>query len=331
MDAAAFPTLHTERLALRELVAADAGALLTIHGDTQHMRWFGTDPVADLAGAQKLVETFAGWRLQPNPGVRWGLERRGTPGLVGSCGLFGWNRAWRRCLLGYELARSHTGQGLMCEALQAVLGWGFSSMGLHRVEALVHPENAPSLALLARLGFAQEGRLREMARWAGQQHDMLQLALLRPDWHARCDAPGAAAAPAAGAATVATAAGSAAAPAHSFFQQLEVTRTTALVARDLAAIEGLHAPEYQLVTPAGRVFTRDRYMAAIAAAPFYTAWEHGAMQVQATAAMAAVRYPARLVFPSGKVMLCWHLDLYRLQADGAWRAVWSQATERPAD
>jgi ribosomal-protein-alanine N-acetyltransferase len=317
MELAAFPTLHTQRLTLREIVDSDAPALLAVHGDTQHMRWFGTDPVPDLAAAQKLVDTFAGWRLQPNPGTRWGLELQGTPGLVGSCGLFGWNRAWRRCMLGYELARGHTGQGLMHEALQAVLDWGFATMDLHRIEALVHPDNAPSLALLARLGFAREGRLREIARWGGQQHDMLQLALLRADWVARGAAP---AAPAA----------QPAAEDAAFFQQLETTRTAALVARELPAIERLHAPEYQLVTPSGRVFTRERYMAAIAAAPFYAAWEHGPMQVQATAEMAAVRYPARLVFPSGKVMLCWHLDVYRLQA-GAWRAVMSQATERPAD
>jgi ribosomal-protein-alanine N-acetyltransferase len=181
-EPAPFPTLHTQRLVLREIVHADAPTLLAVHSDTQHMRWFGTDPLADLDAARKLVDTFAGWRLQANPGVRWGLELRGTPGLVGSCGLFGWNRAWRRCLLGYELARGHTGQGLMHEALQAVLGWGFDSMKLHRIEALVHPDNAPSLAVLARLGFVQEGRLREIARWGGQQHDMLQLSLLRKEW-----------------------------------------------------------------------------------------------------------------------------------------------------
>jgi len=213
------------------------------------------------------------------------------------------------------MAPAHTGQGLMNEALRAVLAWAFEHMELHRIEALVHPHNAPSLAVLRKLGFVQEGRLREMGRWAGQQHDMLQLALLRADWNVLCS-------------------GQVPAPPASdeaFFQQLEVTRTQALVARDLPAIERLHAPEYQLVTPSGRVFTRERYMAAVAAAPFYTAWEHGPMQVQATPAMAALRYPARLVFPSGKVMPCWHLDLYRLQDDGAWRAVWSQATERPAD
>jgi Domain of unknown function (DUF4440) len=112
------------------------------------------------------------------------------------------------------------------------------------------------------------------------------------------------------------------------FRQLELARTRAIVARDLPAIEGAHAPEYELVTPSGRVFTKARYLKLIAEAPFYTAWEHGPMQVLASASMGAVKYQAKLTFPSGKVMDCWHTDIYELRGS-VWQAVWSQATQLP--
>jgi ribosomal-protein-alanine N-acetyltransferase len=67
-----FPTLETDRLLLRELVADDAPALFAIHGDAPAMRWYGADPMVDVRQAQRLIETFAGWRQMPNPGVRWG-------------------------------------------------------------------------------------------------------------------------------------------------------------------------------------------------------------------------------------------------------------------
>ncbi|MBK1615049.1 GNAT family N-acetyltransferase [Rubrivivax gelatinosus] len=180
---APFPTLETPRLLLREITADDAPALLAIHGDAEHMKWFGTEPLTELAQAQALVETFAGWRRQANPGTRWGLVRRAAPeaGLIGSCGLFAWNRSWRKCTLGYELAPQACGQGLMLEALQAVLAWGHESMQLHRIEAQVHEDNRASRALLARLGFAEEGRLREVAWWGGRPHDLLMLARLAGD------------------------------------------------------------------------------------------------------------------------------------------------------
>lgn len=172
----AFPTLQTARLRLREIVPEDAPALLAIHGDAEAMRWFGNDPIHTLEQARGLVEAFAGWRRAAVPGTRWGLEWQGR--LVGSAGLFKWNRGWASATVGYELARDVQGQGLMSEALRALLPWGVAQMGLRRVEALVHPENTPSLALLQRLGFEVEGRQRQAGAWGGQRHDLLMLGWL---------------------------------------------------------------------------------------------------------------------------------------------------------
>ena len=182
IDGSRFPSLQTTRLQLREIVAADAVALYAIHGDPQLMRWFGGEPLADLDGARALVKAFAGWRELVNPGTRWGLELHDRPGLIGSCGLFSWNRQWRKCSIGYELAREAQGQGYMREALLAILAWGYRHMGLNRVEALIHPDNLASIRLAAGIGFVAEGRLRELGYWGGRHHDMMQLALLRRDW-----------------------------------------------------------------------------------------------------------------------------------------------------
>jgi ribosomal-protein-alanine N-acetyltransferase len=177
-----YPTLQTARLQLREITEADAPCLLAIHSDAEHMKWFGADPLKDIEGAVSLINAFADWRKQPNPGTRWGIERKNSQGLIGTCGLFAWNKNWRKCSLGYELARNQTGHGFMDEALRTVLQWGFDTMSLHRIEAQVHPANASSLALLARLGFKAEGSLREVAYWGGCHHDLLQLSLLKSDW-----------------------------------------------------------------------------------------------------------------------------------------------------
>lgn len=115
-------------------------------------------------------------------------------------------------------------------------------------------------------------------------------------------------------------------PDDQFFKDLEQERTSALVARDIEAISRLHDPDYELITPAGRVFTRAEYIAAIAAEPFYAGWEVGAMRVQAGEDLAVVRYLAELHFPSGRRVRCWHTDVYRKRGE-TWAAVWSQATE----
>jgi ribosomal-protein-alanine N-acetyltransferase len=178
-----FPDLQTSRLLLREITEQDAEDLFRICSDQRHMAWFGTDPLTDLSEAKRVIVTFADWRQLPNPGTRWGLQLKEQPGLIGSCGLFSWNRGWKKCTLGYELAPGMTGRGLMREALAATLDWGFRNMELNRIEAQVHENNSRSIALLHSFRFAQEGRLREVAFWANRHHDLLQYSLLAREWH----------------------------------------------------------------------------------------------------------------------------------------------------
>ena len=184
----AFPSLSTARLQLREIVASDAPALLAIHRDREAMKWFGTDPLADLEAAEKVIAGFANLRQPPGSGVRWGIVHadpaRGGA-LLGTCGVFRWNRGWATCLTGYELARHAQGQGFMTEALRAVYAWSFETLAIERIEAQVHPRNAPSLALLKRLGFVEEGLLREAGRWLGERRDLVQLGLLKREFVAR--------------------------------------------------------------------------------------------------------------------------------------------------
>ena len=114
-----------------------------------------------------------------------------------------------------------------------------------------------------------------------------------------------------------------------YFRDLERTRTESLVTPNMELAWKLHAPDYQLITPGGKSFSRDSYLGEISAGTLrYVKWEAAAMQVRASRSMAIVRYRARLEFPAGNVITCWHTDSYELR-DGLWLAVWSQATALP--
>jgi len=177
-----FPTLESPRLYLREIVSSDAPALFRIYSDAQVMRWFGSDPMTAPTDAQYLVNLYAGWRRMANPGTRWGLQLKGRDELIGTCGLFKWNRGWKNCTVGFELDRSGWGRGLMKEALATILPWGFEVLQVHRVEAQVHPHNAASLGLLSSLGFVREGLARQAGFWAGEHHDLVQMGLLENEY-----------------------------------------------------------------------------------------------------------------------------------------------------
>lgn len=100
--------------------------------------------------------------------LRWWLTPAPTPvgawadaplRVIGSVHLSGIVRgAFQSCNLGYALDATCQGRGLMHEALAAVIDEAFSPrLNLHRIQAAVRPENARSLAVLARLGFRSIG------------------------------------------------------------------------------------------------------------------------------------------------------------------------------
>jgi RimJ/RimL family protein N-acetyltransferase len=80
------------------------------------------------------------------------------------------------------LGRAHWGCGLAREAVAALVGVAFGSMGVRRLEAEVNPLNRSSVRLLQSLGFTREGLLRQ--RWVGKgsTYDVELHGLLSAEW-----------------------------------------------------------------------------------------------------------------------------------------------------
>ncbi|WP_030789854.1 GNAT family N-acetyltransferase [Streptomyces sp. NRRL S-920] len=64
---------------------------------------------------------------------------------------------FRSGALGYGSFAHAAGRGLMSEGLGLVMAYAFGELGLHRLEANIQPDNAPSIALVRRAGFRLEG------------------------------------------------------------------------------------------------------------------------------------------------------------------------------
>jgi ribosomal-protein-alanine N-acetyltransferase len=86
---------------------------------------------------------------------------------------------------GYYIGGMFAGRGYMSEALGLALDHAFGPLGLHRVEANIQPGNAPSIALVRRLGFTREGFSRRYLRIDGDWRDHERWAILSEDWASR--------------------------------------------------------------------------------------------------------------------------------------------------
>ncbi|WP_243041580.1 ribosomal protein S5-alanine N-acetyltransferase [Dyella sedimenti] len=87
--------------------------------------------------------------------------------------------AFQACHLGYSVAASRQGQGLMHEVLDAALPWAFRQLDMHRVMANYMPRNERSGRLLERLGFEREGYAKRYLQIAGTWEDHVLTAKIR--------------------------------------------------------------------------------------------------------------------------------------------------------
>ena len=129
--------------------------------------------------APATAAKFRGWlaRLKNPSHFGFLVTERGTGALVGVVNIseivLG---SLKSAYLGYYVFAGFERQGLMREALQAVVRHAFRSLKLHRLEANIQPGNAASIALARSCGFSKEGfsprylkigrRWRDHERWA---------------------------------------------------------------------------------------------------------------------------------------------------------------------
>lgn len=175
------PTLLGTTVRLRHIAAADGPALLAVFGDPQVARFIGIPLLRSDRDVEKLLESIAlGTRC--NDLLQWGLTLLNSDRLIGKCSLAHIDWVNERAEIGFALATSAWGRGLMRAALCLLIDHAFSTLGLHRLEADVDPRNDRSLRLLDQLGFRREGLLRERHLVAGERQDTVFMGFLAADW-----------------------------------------------------------------------------------------------------------------------------------------------------
>ena len=152
--------LETERLVLRMPRLDDADVYAAMTSDEETMHFIGG--VRSLAETEKSVKLWLE-RWEANGFGHLIAERREDGRFVGRIGLLVWDtRTWEISIapeagahgqveLGWAFAREHWGKGYATEAARAVRAWGYSN-GVPSMISIIHPQNARSARVAAKLG-----------------------------------------------------------------------------------------------------------------------------------------------------------------------------------
>ncbi|MGG2087696.1 GNAT family protein [Priestia aryabhattai] len=174
-----FPILLTPRTRLREITEADADTIFDCFSQEEVIRYYGQEKLTTFQEALVLIDIFAeNYRNQK--GLRWGIERLNTGELIGTVGFNQWNQKHKRAEIGYELHPKHWGHGYASEAASAVMAHGFDILQLVRIGAVVFLENKASQHVLEKLGFQQEGVLKNYMYQNGKAHDTFVYSSMLP-------------------------------------------------------------------------------------------------------------------------------------------------------
>ena len=147
---------ETNRLILRHLQPADAGAVDRVFGDPEVMR-YGNGLKTQQAVREWVRGYIEIYYAQWGFG-KWAVVEKSSGGVIGYCGLsrFPDHCGLRETEIGYRLARAAWGRGLGTEAVCAVRDYGMGALALPRLIAMIDPGNVASIRVAEKAGFRYE-------------------------------------------------------------------------------------------------------------------------------------------------------------------------------
>ncbi|HSH00927.1 MAG TPA: GNAT family protein [Anaerolineae bacterium] len=178
--------LETPRLRLRPFVAgdfADLYAFYRLPEVAQYLYW----EARDEAATAKALEKKQGMTMWAKEGdtLLWGVVLPQEERLIGEVMLAWQSDIHRQGEVGFVFHPGYQGVGYATEATSAILDWGFSMGGLHRIYGRCDTRNEGSYRLMERLGMRREAHFRHNEWFKGAWGDEYVYAILAEEWQGR--------------------------------------------------------------------------------------------------------------------------------------------------
>lgn len=168
---------------LREFTPDDAEQAFPLVGDDRVTQWLSFDSRSPAEAATMVNGIVERTRLEPRTEYYLAVTLLEGDEVIGFARL-GFNGV-KAAKLGYAIHADHWGHGYATDAARTLIDFGFAELGLHRISAAIGPDNAASIAVIKRLGFALEGCIRDHVWTNGAWRDSLLYSVLAHEWPAQ--------------------------------------------------------------------------------------------------------------------------------------------------
>lgn len=174
----AFPTLDLNNAyILREQTLEDTESFFHYYTDPEVGKYILASKPATLLEASKELQ-YCRNLFYNKQGIYWTIAKKSDNQMIGAIGLY-INNTHHRAEITYDLGKAYWRKGITLKAIQTVVEYALSHLGIARIEAVTRHENTASMALLKKAGFTHEGTLKNYRYYNGQAWDIEMFAMVK--------------------------------------------------------------------------------------------------------------------------------------------------------
>lgn len=176
-----FPNLQSARLFFREINENDIPEVMELRGNAETMKFIPRPLVTNEEEALAHINTILS-KKKESDAINWVITEKGSNSLIGIIGFFRTQHENFRSELGYMILPQHHNKGYVTEAIKTVLNFGFNTLNLHSVNAIIDPNNFASARVLEKNGFKKEAHFIEDFFWNDEFLDSVHYGLLKREF-----------------------------------------------------------------------------------------------------------------------------------------------------
>lgn len=175
------PTLETPHLLLRRMNVTDAADMFDYARQDQVTRYLTWESHKSLDHTKQYLR-YVQRQYADGDLYDWSVVERESGRMVGTCGFTSFDYDNSCGEIGYVINPSRAGRGYATEAVQRVMAFGFSRLGLHRIKALFMEGNEASRRVMEKCGMRCEGTFVRAFRIKNEYRTVTEYAILREEF-----------------------------------------------------------------------------------------------------------------------------------------------------
>lgn len=172
-----FPILTTENLILREVEEKDVDEVFFLRSDKEMMKYIPRPLAKTKKDALERIEMFRKHK-EDEEGVHWAITQKGNDQMIGVISIFKIDKENLRAEIGYILHLAYQGKGIISEALQKIIEFGFERINLHTLTAIIDPRNIASEKVLQKANFEKEAHFKEDCYYESEFLDSVHYSII---------------------------------------------------------------------------------------------------------------------------------------------------------